>query len=90
MDISEKEIKKIQAKKYINVKEFAEIYNMCKSSQAGYRGRLNEPLPYHQKVERGKIIYNVVEVEIWIKINISEILMYFYHQIKLYCYVFFI
>ncbi len=37
MNISEKEIKKIQAKKYINVKEFAEIYSMCKSSQANYR-----------------------------------------------------
>lgn len=56
---------KIQAKKYINVKEFQEIYDISKSSQRDYRGRLNNALPYHQKVFRGKILYDVNEVEKW-------------------------
>ena len=45
----EEEIKKIQAKKYITVKEFTKIYNISRSSQANYRGRLHDALPYHQK-----------------------------------------
>lgn len=56
---------KIQAKKYINVKEFEEIYDISKSSQRDYRGRLHNPLPYHQKVFRGKILYDVDEIEKW-------------------------
>lgn len=32
-------------KKYINIKEFAELYSICKSSQANYRGKLYNPLP---------------------------------------------
>ena len=58
---------KIQAKKYITVKEFAEIYNVSISSQQNYRGRLYDPLPYHQKVRAGNIIYTVVEIEVWLK-----------------------
>ncbi len=61
----EKQMIKIQSKKNISVKEFAEIYNVSKTSQQNYRGRLDNPLPYHQKVEGGKIIYNVEEVEKW-------------------------
>ena len=61
----EKQMIKIQVKKNITVKEFAEIYNVSKTSQQNYRGRLDNPLPYHQKVEGGKIIYNVEEVEKW-------------------------
>lgn len=56
---------KIQSKKYINVKEFEEIYDISKSSQRDYRGRLNNPLPFHQKVFRGKILYDVNEIEKW-------------------------
>ncbi|MCD4668004.1 MAG: hypothetical protein K8R44_05385 [Sulfurimonas sp.] len=56
---------KIQAKKYITVKEFEEIYSVSKTSQQNYRGRIYDPLPYHQKVFRGKILYNVQEVEQW-------------------------
>ena len=58
-------MKKIQAKKYITIKEFNEIYNISVSSQQQFRGRLNDPLPYHQKVLRGKVVYVVEEVEKW-------------------------
>ncbi len=61
----EQQMKKIQSKKNITVKEFSEIYNISKTSQQNYRGRLNDPLPYHQKVEGGKIVYVVEEVEKW-------------------------
>ncbi|MEN4046591.1 hypothetical protein [Sulfurimonas sp. NWX367] len=61
----EKHMIKIQSKKNISVKEFTEIYNVSKTAQQNYRGRHNNPLPYHQKVEGGKIIYNVEEVERW-------------------------
>lgn len=58
-------IETIQAKKNITVKEFTEIYNISRTSQQNYRSRLNDPLPYHQKVEGGKIVYVVEEVEKW-------------------------
>lgn len=61
----EQQMQKIQAKKNITVKEFAEIYNISKTSQQNYRGRIHNPLPYHQKVEGGKIVYVVEEVEKW-------------------------
>lgn len=64
VDLAE-EMKKIQVKKNITVKEFSEIYNISKTSQQNYRGRLHDPLPYHQKVEGGKIVYVVDEVEKW-------------------------
>ena len=62
---TEKEMKRIQAKKNITVKEFTEIYNISKTSQQNYRSRLYDPLPYHQKVEGGNITYAVEEVEKW-------------------------
>jgi len=61
----EQQMKKIQSKKNITVKEFTEIYNVSKTSQQGFRSRLYDPLPYHQKVEGGKIVYVVEEVEKW-------------------------
>jgi len=69
--LSDKPISKVQnieflqAKKIITVKEFAEIYSISKTSQQNYRSRLYDPLPYHQKVEGGKITYIVDEVEKW-------------------------
>lgn len=63
----EQEIIKIQSKNNITTKEFAEIYNISISSQKDYRGRLNDPLPFHQKVARGTIVYVVEEVEKWFK-----------------------
>ena len=59
----EEEIKKIQAKKNITVKELEKIYNIGKTSQQNYRERIYDPLSYHQKVQGGKIIYIVEEVE---------------------------
>ncbi len=56
---------KIQSKKYINVKEFEEIYDISKSSQRDFRGRLHNLLPYHQKVFGGKILYDVNEIKKW-------------------------
>lgn len=61
----EKNMAKLHGKKYLSVKEFEEKYNMSKSSQQQYRSRLYDSLPYHQKVEGGKIIYIVDEVEKW-------------------------
>jgi hypothetical protein len=61
----EEEIKLIQNKKYITVNEFEKMFNVSKSSQRDLRSRLRNPLPYHQKIEGGKIVYVVSEVEKW-------------------------
>lgn len=70
------EMEKIQAKKYITVKEFEEIYNISSSSQKGLRGRINDPLPFTQKrdlngkrISGAKIIYDVNEIEKWMDNN---------------------
>lgn len=61
----EQQMRKIQAKRNITVNEFIDIYSVSKTAQQNYRSRLNDPLPYHQKVKAGKIIYVVEEVEKW-------------------------
>jgi hypothetical protein len=61
----EKNMARLHGKTYLSVKEFEEKYNMSKSSQQQYRSRLYDSLPYHQKVEGGKIVYIVEEVEKW-------------------------
>ena len=66
LDIEE-QMRKIQAKKYISVKEMTLIHNMSKTSQQNYRERLYNPLPYHQKVVGGKITYTVEEIEKWLE-----------------------
>ncbi|MEA2050629.1 MAG: hypothetical protein U9O56_07860 [Campylobacterota bacterium] len=63
----EQEIKKIQAKKYISVKEFTEIYGYSSDWQKNRRLRLNDRLPFIQTVSGGKITYDVNEVEMWFK-----------------------
>ena len=63
----EKQMRKLHSKKYITVPEFSAIYNIGKTSQQNYRGRLHDPLPYHQKVANGKITYIVEEVEQWLE-----------------------
>jgi SOS response regulatory protein OraA/RecX len=63
----EKNMAKLHGKKYLSVKEFAEKYNVSKSSQTQYRSRLRDPLPYHQKVQGGNITYLVEEVERWLE-----------------------
>ena len=55
----EQQMKEMQVKKYITVKEFEKIYNISSSKQKGYRSRLNDPLPYHQKVQGEKNVYMV-------------------------------
>ena len=63
---TEARIKMIQAKKYISPKELSILYpDMSISSQATYRGRLKDKLPYQQKKKRGKITYIVSEIEVW-------------------------
>ena len=61
----EEKMKEIQVKKFITTDEFEKIYNISKSSQRDYRSRLYNPLPYHQKIAKGKIVYVVEEVEKW-------------------------
>lgn len=61
----EKRMARLHSKQFISVKDFAEKYNDSPSTQKQYRSRLYDPLPYHQKVEGGKIMYSVEEVEKW-------------------------
>lgn len=63
----EKKMALIHSKQFLSVKEFAEKYNISKTSQQNYRSRIHDPLPYHQKVESGKITYIVKEVEKWLE-----------------------
>ncbi len=63
----EKQMTKIQTKKYITTHEMQEIYNISISSQKDYRGRLNDSLPFTQKKFRGKIVYVVEDIEKWLK-----------------------
>ena len=69
MSLTEEEIKKIQAKKYITVQEFSLIYNYSSSWQKNRRSRLHDRLPYRQNVRGGKITYEVKKVEIWFENN---------------------
>ncbi|MCX6077675.1 MAG: hypothetical protein NTW78_12435 [Campylobacterales bacterium] len=61
----EKKMAMIHCKQYLTVREFEQKYNVSKTSQQNFRGRINDKLPYHQKNEGGKIIYNVKEVDQW-------------------------
>jgi hypothetical protein len=63
------EIEKIQKKKYISVKEFAEIYGFSEDWQKNRRGRIRDKLPYIQTANGGKITYNVEEIELWFENN---------------------
>lgn len=67
MNVSEEEIKAIQAKRYINVKEFTLIYGYSKEWQVNRRGRLYNSLPYIQTARGGKITYDVEDIETWFK-----------------------
>lgn len=63
------EMTKIENKKFITTKQFQEKYNISISSQADFRGRTHDPLPFHQRKLGCKITYNVDEVEKWFKNN---------------------
>ena len=61
----EAQMKKIQVKKIISVKEYTEIYGDSTKAQQNDRGKIKNPLPYNQKVEGGKITYDVNKIEEW-------------------------
>jgi len=69
LDKIEEEMSKIQHKKFINVKEFTQLYGFSSDWQKNRRGRLKDHLPYIQNGPRGKIKYNIQEIEIWFKNN---------------------
>jgi hypothetical protein len=61
------DIEMIQKKKFINVKEFALIFNISNRTQANFRGRIHNSLPYIQTTRRGNITYQMEQVENWFK-----------------------
>lgn len=68
--ITEDDVKAIQAKKFLSPKELSIKYpRMSLSSQATFRGRLKDKLPYYQATKRGKITYVIEEVELWMDNN---------------------
>jgi len=67
----EQQMRKIQAKKYITVKEFTEIYNFSSDWQKNRRSRIHDHLPYQQIKNGGKITYVVSEIETWLENNNS-------------------
>lgn len=63
------EIEKIQAKKFITVKEFTEIYDRSSEWQRNRRNKIHNRLPFRQEKKGGKVLYEIEEVEIWFKNN---------------------
>lgn len=63
------DIEKIQKKKYINVKEFTEIYGKSSDWQRDRRSRIKNKLPFMQEKLGSNIMYKVEEVEIWFENN---------------------
>lgn len=61
----EKQMKKLQSKKYINVKEFTEIFGFSSDWQKNRRARIRNRLPFIQTVNSGKITYCVEEIKVW-------------------------
>lgn len=66
-----KNMKKIQAKNYIDTAEFKEIYGFSIDWQKNRRGRIHDPLPYRQEKRNRKITYVVSEIDIWFENNDS-------------------
>jgi hypothetical protein len=50
---------------YIGTKELAKKFDIKIGSQKNLRGRVNNPLPYHQDMENGKISYYVPNIREW-------------------------
>ena len=63
------ELKKIQVKKYITVKEFTEMYSFGKDWQTNRRSRLHDRLPSIQTIRNGKILYEVARINQWFENN---------------------
>lgn len=56
-------------KVYISVRDLEDLYSISESQQKGLRGRIKNPLPYHQDGHGGKIRYKVSEVEEWMSLQ---------------------
>lgn len=54
------------AKKIIDVKEFELLYSYGKEAQKGFRGRINNALPFIQKSHGSKVQYLKADVEEWL------------------------
>lgn len=65
----EMQMKKIQAKKYISVKEFTEIYGKSSDWQRNRRGRIRNKLPFMQEKSGSNVMYKVEDVEVWFQNN---------------------
>lgn len=61
------ELKLLNEKEIISVKEFEILYEYSRSAQKGFRGRLNNPIPYIQKEFNSKILYNKEDVSKWLQ-----------------------
>jgi hypothetical protein len=74
IDMLSDSLKKIQSKSsstsstpaYISVKDLARDYVVTSSQQKQFRGRIKDPLPFHQEGEGSKIRYKVNEIEEWL------------------------
>ncbi|MDQ7045905.1 MAG: hypothetical protein Q9M32_08335 [Sulfurimonas sp.] len=63
-------LKILQEKKFVSPKELSILLpDMSISQQQTYRGRINDKIPYNQKTERGKVVYEVNLVMNWMKEN---------------------
>lgn len=65
----EEELREIQTKKIISVKEFTKIYSYSSDWQKNRRSRIRDRLPFIRVTDGGKITYNVKDVEIWFENN---------------------
>lgn len=65
----EKQMAKLQSKKYITVKQFTEIYSYSSDWQKNRRGRIHDPLPFRQDGLNKKISYVVNDIENWFENN---------------------
>ena len=57
--------KSVSQKRYLSVKDLAEMYSISDSQQKALRGRVKNPLPFYQDGSGGKIRYNISEIEDW-------------------------
>ena len=65
MNISKKEIKKIQEKEYITIKEFTAIYSFSPTWQKTRRSSPKARIPFIQTKKGGKILYDVEKIKQW-------------------------
>lgn len=51
---------------YVSVKDLTRDYALSASQQKQFRGRIKDPLPFHQEGEGSKIRYKINEIEAWL------------------------